>query len=71
MSNTQQTSTSGGIGFFGLFTIVLFVMKIMEVGPVATLAWPLVFAPLLAPVALVVIFITAAAVFALIASRIK
>ena len=52
MSNT--TTSSGGVGVFGLVFIVLLTLKLAEVGSVAALSWWWVFAPLFAPLAILV-----------------
>jgi hypothetical protein len=56
MSETSS-NTSGGIGFFGLFTIVLAVLKLTGL---AKLSWFWVFAPVLGGIAitgLLIIFV--------------
>ena len=46
VTKTAAAATGGGIGFFGLLTIVFIVMKLMGWGEVATWSWLWVLSPL-------------------------
>jgi len=52
MSDTSSSS-SGGIGFAGLLTIVFIVMKLMAYGPVGNWSWWMVFCPIWGSAAIV------------------
>jgi hypothetical protein len=51
-NNSKSTSTSGGIGFFGLLTIAFIVLKL---GKVIKWSWWWVTCPIWSPIALVII----------------
>ena len=57
MSNTSKTSNSGGIGFFGLLTVLFIGLKLTNF---ITWSWWLVLAPLWGPIvfALLLLLIT-------------
>lgn len=63
MANESSNSTSGGIGFLGLLTILFIALKLLGV-----IAWPWVWvlAPLWIPTVLVVIVLVAIFILALI-----
>jgi len=46
MSEGTSNTSSGGIGFTGLLTIVFIVMKLMNYGPVGNWSWWMVFCPI-------------------------
>jgi hypothetical protein len=52
MSDKTSTPTSGGIGFFGLLTVVFITLKLTHV---IAWSWWWVLAPLIAPIALVLL----------------
>lgn len=65
MSNTTtQTASRGGIGFLGLLTIVLLVLK--ATGYLPNLSWVWVFAPLWIPVAITLAFLIGLGIFILV-----
>lgn len=76
MSNSTSSATAsanGGIGIFGLITVVLLVFKLAGMAGaswgLANLSWFWVFAPLLFGIALSIIFIVIFLFIAFLASR--
>lgn len=73
MSDSRSTASSGGIGFFGLLTIVFIVMKLMGWGAVAQWSWFWVLAPLwigfAVVVFLLVLFLIVGALIEILARR--
>jgi hypothetical protein len=65
MAQSTSTSTSGGIGFFGLLTIVLIVLKLL--GKIS-ISWWWIWSPLLVPTAFALIVMAVVAVFFVIAA---
>lgn len=54
MSNSSSSSTTGGISLFGIVFVVFLVLKLAEIGAVATWSWWWVFSPLWGPFVIVV-----------------
>ena len=65
MSNNNNNSQNGGIGFFGLLTIVLITLKLTEV---IAWSWWWVLAPLWLPIAIFLAIIIVSAIVARIAT---
>ena len=51
----SNTSTSGGIGVFGLLGVVFITLKILAIEPVVHWSWWAVLAPLWGPVLLILV----------------
>ena len=66
MSNTSTASSSGGIGFAGLLTILFIALKLTGV---ITWSWVWVLSPLWIGLALVLVFLLLVLVIALIATN--
>lgn len=66
MSNT--TSNSGGIGFFGLLTVVFITLKLTHV---IAWSWWLVLLPILAPIAVLIAILVVILIIAAIATLIE
>ena len=63
MANTSSSS-SGGIGFCGLLTIVFITLKLAGIGAVAHWSWWWVLAPIWIPLLIAIPFIVIAIVIA-------
>ena len=66
MSNKTETTTNGGIGFFGLLTILFIGLKLT--GHIAW-SWWWVLSPLWIPLAIVVTIFIVALIFALVTEK--
>ena len=66
MANNNSSTQSGGIGFFGLLTIVFITLKLTGY---ITWSWLWVLAPLWGPVVFVLLFLLIILVFAAIFSK--
>lgn len=66
MNNNTTTASSGGIGFFGLLTIVFIVLRLMGI---IEWGWVWVLAPLWMPLALVLVGVIIFLIVAAIASN--
>ena len=62
MANNSSSSSSSGIGFFGLLTVALIVLKLMGY---INWSWWLVLLPLYGPMAIVLLIFAVVAVIAL------
>ena len=66
MASSSSTTSSGGIGFMGLLTIVFITLKLTSV---IGWSWWLVLAPLWAPLVLVLAIVAIVFVFSLVTGR--
>lgn len=66
MANNNSSTQSGGIGFFGLLTIVFITLKLTGY---ITWSWWWVLAPLWGPLAFVLLFLLIVLIFAAIFSK--
>lgn len=60
---SPANNRSGGIGFFGLLSLILIGLKLAEVGAVASWSWLWVLAPLWLPLVCVLSGVGVAALF--------
>ena len=67
MADSSSSSSSSGIGLFGLLTVIFVVMKCMGWGVVAGWSWWLVFSPMLVGIGILLVVIFFAVLFAAIA----
>lgn len=69
MKNSSESSVvkSGGIGFFGLLTLLFIGLKLGEVGVVATWSWLWILSPMWIPIAIFSGIIVIIGIIALIA----
>ena len=65
MSKTTSSS-SGGIGFFGLLAVVFITLKLCQIGEVANWSWWWVLSPLWIPFAIVLALVVIAGIIALV-----
>lgn len=63
-ANNNSSSSSGGIGVLGLLQVAFIILKICEVGKIATWSWWLVFLPTWIGIGLVIFVIILAILFA-------
>ncbi len=61
---SSSSSSSSGIGLFGMTFIVFLVLKLAEIGVVATWSWWWVTAPLWIPLAFILVVVAAIFAFA-------
>lgn len=66
MSDSSNTSSNGGIGFFGLLTIVFIVLKLTHV---INWSWWWVLAPAWMPMLIVLVILSAVAIVAVIGHK--
>ena len=60
----SSKTSSGGIGVAGVLTIIFFVLKVLNVQPVADWSWFWVFSPIIFSIALVVFIVILIAIIA-------
>lgn len=72
-TNVSANASSGRIGLFGLITVVLLVFKLAGMAGaswgLANLSWFWVFAPILAGIALTLVFLVIAIIIAVLVSK--
>jgi len=65
---SETTVQGGGFSLVGILTVILFVLKVLEIGVVATWSWWWVFSPIWISILLFLVFILLVVIIAAISA---